>query len=77
MKHSNNAPHIPPNKISTINNTEDNRASKLHYIHLSTSNVRTLRTDEKILKLQDAFKDSNLNIFGISLVRRSGAAREL
>jgi len=55
-------------KISQNNRTQDN----LQTLKIATLNVRTLKDPEKLTELELALENSNLDIIGLSEVRRNG-----
>ncbi|XP_030025374.2 uncharacterized protein LOC115443910 [Manduca sexta] len=58
--------------LTRNNNNNNNNSRNRNKLYLATLNTRTLRTAESLSELEEALKDLNWNLIGISEMRRVG-----
>lgn len=66
---------LPP-RLVTAGETDHHPLTKSNKLHIATLNTRTLRTNESLLELEEALKELNWDILGISEMRRAGESIE-
>lgn len=65
-----------PQQLVTAGRTDHHPLTKNKKLHIATLNTRTLRTPESLLELEEALKNLNWDILGISEMRKAGEAIE-